>query len=220
MQLWVAEGQKGTFVDRFAQFSLRRAGKCDGPQHSCGLAQVEAYEDGAILGKRVEHHVAPHPKHTGRCIAWKDQCLSVQLQSDMCCNLQQRKPKCVEAFAPVVDAICKANGSLEPQFYHLSWLLRAHRDFTAEELISLFRSSSKRGCFCDEDRDGKSVLEILGRWCIAPRKARCLESLAERQLVCATCCKHTKSKSHSRGKKLPGWKLRGQRKGSLKQMFT
>ena len=92
-------------------FSLRRAGKCDGPQHSCGLAQVEAYEDGAILGKRVEHHVAPHPKHTGRCIAWKDQCLSVQLQSDMCCNLQQRKPKCVETFAPVVDAMCKRQAS-------------------------------------------------------------------------------------------------------------
>jgi len=67
----------------------------------------------------------------------------------------------VEAFAPVVDAICKANGSLEPQFHNLSWLLRAHRDFTAEELISLFRSNSKRGCFCDEDRDGKSVLESL-----------------------------------------------------------
>ena len=46
-------------------FSLRRAGKCEDPRHFNGFAQVEAYEDGAILWKRVEHHVAPHPKHTG-----------------------------------------------------------------------------------------------------------------------------------------------------------
>ena len=40
-------------------FSLRRAGKCDGPQHSCGLAQVEAYEECVILGKCVGRHVLP-----------------------------------------------------------------------------------------------------------------------------------------------------------------